>query len=205
MSQPWGGTNTERRWQKDPGATEKRRSQQGLRSATQHRGTGADTSSLKWKPPSENSIDFQLHLRFPPSAHNPSEPDFTQKPAFLLFQWLGSSGSRSEYEFFDYLEMSDQAWEEIKESGEQYDERVVEVCWDKTLGEFGNGSWRIMRFRDDKPHGNHKSIVGKILTSIKDGVELDVVSPRSCLFPYDPSFALDGVFPVSPLALYYRP
>lgn len=138
----------------------------------------SDANSLKWKPPSENSIDFQLHLRFPPSPHNPSEPDYTSKPAFLLYQWLGSSSTSAggaEYEFFDYLEMTDAEWEEVKQSGEQYDERVVEVCWNKEASG-GAGSWRIMRFRDDKPHGNHKSIVTKILTSIKDGVELDVVS-----------------------------
>ena len=83
-----------------------------------------------------------------------------------------SSGHGAEYEFFDYLEMTDEEWEDIVASGEQYDERIVEVCWNKE-----EATWKIMRFRDDKPHGNHKSIVGKILTSIKDGVELDVVSP----------------------------
>jgi len=30
--------------------------------------------------------------------------------------------------------------------------------------------------RDDKPDGNHKSIVDKILQSIRDGVELEAVS-----------------------------
>jgi mRNA guanylyltransferase len=33
-----------------------------------------------------------------------------------------------------------------------------------------------MRMRDDKPDGNHKSIVDKILQSIRDGVELEAVS-----------------------------
>ena len=33
-----------------------------------------------------------------------------------------------------------------------------------------------MRFRDDKPAGNHKSVVDKIIQSIIDGVEKEDVS-----------------------------
>lgn len=55
-----------------------------------------------------------------------------------------------------------------KASGEQYDDRVVEVTWD---GASQNWIWH--RFRDDKEHGNHQSVVYNILDSIKDGVEAD--------------------------------
>ena len=56
-------------------------------------------------------------------------------------------------------------------SNEQLDERVVEVHWDSAAEH-----WRMMRFRDDKPHGNHKNIVDAIIGSIADGVEKDAVS-----------------------------
>lgn len=65
---------------------------------------------LKWKPPSENSIDFKLQLRFPPSRHDPSEPDYTAKPAFLLYAWQGNKRS-DDYEFFDYMDVPDDEWD----------------------------------------------------------------------------------------------
>lgn len=62
----------------------------------------------------------------------------------------------------------------MKESRLQYDDAVVECTWD-----FARQSFRLMRIRDDKHHGNHKTIVTKIIDSIKDGVEEDEV--RSAL------------------------
>lgn len=58
----------------------------------------------------------------------------------------------------------------MKTSNEQLDDRIVEVHWDN-VGEH----WRMMRFRDDKPNGNHKSVVDNIIKSIADGVEKDEV------------------------------
>ena len=58
----------------------------------------------------------------------------------------------------------------LKADGEQVDDRIVEVCWD-LVGEH----WRMMRFRDDKPQGNHRSVVENVIQSIADGVEKDAV------------------------------
>jgi mRNA guanylyltransferase len=62
----------------------------------------------------------------------------------------------------------------MKASGEQYDDRIVEVCWDPS-----HNHWRFMRFRPDKANGNHQSIVENIIQSIADGVEKDTVRPST--------------------------
>ncbi|KAB5595689.1 MRNA guanylyltransferase [Ceratobasidium theobromae] len=125
---------------------------------------GTDQRILKWKPPSENSIDFKLELRFPPMPGRPSEPDYTAKPTFQLLMWMGGDA----YEHFDTMLVDDAQWESWKASGEQYDDRVVEVTWNKATQ-----NWIWHRFRDDKDHGNHHSVVDKILESIRDGVEAE--------------------------------
>lgn len=58
----------------------------------------------------------------------------------------------------------------LKQSGEQVDDRIVEVHWDPSMSR-----WRMMRFRDDKPHGNHRTVVENIIQSIADGVEKEAV------------------------------
>lgn len=64
----------------------------------------------------------------------------------------------------------------LKLSREQIDDRVVEVHWDSAVSH-----WRMMRFRDDKPNGNHRTVVENIIQSIVDGVEKEAVglSPRA--------------------------
>lgn len=59
----------------------------------------------------------------------------------------------------------------MKETGEEYDGRIVEVCWDQE-----RAGWRMFRFRDDKPQGNHATTVRSVLHSIEDGVEIADVS-----------------------------
>jgi len=128
---------------------------------------GTDRKILKWKPPSENSIDFRLQLKFPACQDDPARPDFAAKPAFLLLMNHGREGSH----YYDVLEVDDAMWEEWKARGEQYDDRVVEVTWDKE-----RERWLFMRFRDDKREGNYKTVVENIVKSIQHGVEADTVS-----------------------------
>lgn len=134
---------------------------------------GTDSNILKWKPPSENSVDFKLVLRFPPLPHDLTKPDFHAKPLFLLHVWTGGECPQS-YEQFDEMYVEDEEWERLKQSGEQIDDRIVEVHW-----EVDHSRWRMMRFRNDKPNGNHLSIVGKIIQSIADGVEKEALLERS--------------------------
>ncbi len=63
---------------------------------------------MKWKPPEENTVDFELELRFPPSEENPREVDLLKKPVFVLNVWKG--GDRKD--FFDVMEVEDTTWEE---------------------------------------------------------------------------------------------
>ncbi|KAI5124570.1 hypothetical protein M0805_003090 [Coniferiporia weirii] len=132
---------------------------------------GTDRNILKWKPPSENSIDYKLVLRFPPDPQRPSQPDFLSKPVFGLDVFVGG---RNDYEPFDELYVDDDEWEKLKASGEQVDDRIVEVYW-----ESNEKRWRMMRFRDDKPNGNHKSVVDNIIQTIIDGVEKEDLLARS--------------------------
>ncbi|GBE82117.1 mRNA capping enzyme [Sparassis latifolia] len=135
---------------------------------------GTDHNILKWKPPSENSIDFRLVLRFPPAPKRPTEPDFFAKPIFELHVYCGDERGSRRYEMFDVMHVEDEEWEQMKASGEQLDDRIVEVHWDPE-GEH----WRMMRFRDDKPDGNYKSVVENIIKSIADGVGKDTLLAHS--------------------------
>lgn len=133
--------------------------------------SGTDKKIVKWKPPSENSIDFKLELRFPPTPRNPDEVDFSAKPIFLL---LENCGGQRGHVFFDTMEVDDDEWEAWKESGEQIDDRIIECVWDKD-----RQTWRKLRNRDDKTEGNFTTVVQSIIGSIKDGVEAEVLLEKA--------------------------
>ncbi|CAG8683114.1 4135_t:CDS:2, partial [Cetraspora pellucida] len=53
---------------------------------------------------------------------------------------------------------------------EPLENRIVEVTCE-TLKD-NTTRWRFLRFRDDKPHGNHYTVVEKIQESIMDGISM---------------------------------
>lgn len=71
----------------------------------------SNLNRLKWKPPSENSIDFKLVLRFPSLPGPLKQPDLHAKPVFALHVWCGGEGSKANYEPWDTMHVSDDEWE----------------------------------------------------------------------------------------------
>jgi mRNA guanylyltransferase len=63
------------------------------------------------------------------------------------------------------MSVTDEEWETMFRHIPQLSGRVVEAIYDPTAD-----SWKFMRFRDDKKHANHSSVVTKIQRSISDAV-----------------------------------
>ncbi|KAK9473606.1 mRNA capping enzyme, catalytic domain-containing protein [Dipodascopsis tothii] len=148
---------------------------------------GSDEKILKWKPPDENSIDFRMTLHFPiytPGAadddYETEDEDFRQpraaddqddndepyidydsQPTTYLSVWCGGDN----YKPFAELQLTPEEWDKMKARNEPLDHRIVECVMDRD-----NNTWHFMRFRDDKLHPNHISVVEKIVESIRDGV-----------------------------------
>lgn len=135
---------------------------------------GTDPHILKWKPADENTVDFRWRLHFPTAtpddqdlADGVTEPyvDYEAVPRAELLVWLGSGGAnKEEYRPFGDLWLAEHEWEELKGLGDPLDERVVECYMDEQK------RWRFYRFRDDKHHGNHVSVVNSVIESIEDRV-----------------------------------
>ncbi|CAG8624703.1 9463_t:CDS:10, partial [Racocetra persica] len=125
---------------------------------------GTCEKMLKWKPPNENSIDLQLRLedsrRFGYQYQN-------RPKRFLLYKWM----QKDEYAYFDDLYVTDEEWDEWLRNEEPLENRIVEVTCE-TLKD-NTTRWRFLRFRDDKPHGNHYTVVEKIQESIMDGISME--------------------------------
>lgn len=130
---------------------------------------GTDPHILKWKPESENSVDFRLSLDFP--LVEPDEidladgitapyPDYDAIPTANLL--VGHEHNRELYYATMHLEPSD--WEILKALNEPLDNRIVECYMD------AQKRWRYMRWRDDKERPNHIMTVESVIESIMDRV-----------------------------------
>lgn len=139
--------------------------------------SGTDETLLKWKPADENSIDFLLNVVF--KRRPDGTEDFDTKPDFELYAFHSDDPRRPPgemYKFYAQMYVSDAEYEQMKVEGAKrggLHERVVECHLDKL------GRWRFMRIRDDKLHGNHISVVQKVLVSIRDGVSMEELIAES--------------------------
>ncbi|XXH05100.1 SWI/SNF chromatin-remodeling complex subunit [Hypoxylon texense] len=139
---------------------------------------GTDPHILKWKEADENTVDFVWKLKFPvvepdeqDRAEGITEPfvDYDSTPPVDL---LANHGGGN-YHYFAPLHLEDSEWEILKSLGEALDDRVVEVYMD------AHKRWRFYRFRDDKPDGNHISVVNSVLESIQDAVTREELENHS--------------------------
>jgi mRNA guanylyltransferase len=137
-----------------------------------HYKPGTDPHILKWKSAGENTVDFRWKLHFAevqPDEQDISEGftepylDYDAVPRVEILAYHGGNGPDS-YRPFGELILLEPEWEELKSLNEPLDERVVEAYMDEQK------RWRFYRFRDDKAHGNHVSVVNSVMESIKDAV-----------------------------------
>jgi mRNA guanylyltransferase len=127
--------------------------------------SGTDETLLKWKPAEENSIDFLLLIDFVRLPNG--DFDFDAMPGFRLLAYHGDRNGQEDYRPFAPMFVDETEWDWIKGEGERHGglpEKIVECHLD------ARQRWRFMRIRDDKTHGNHISVIHKVLESIKDGV-----------------------------------
>ncbi|KAJ1972501.1 Dcp1p-Dcp2p decapping enzyme complex alpha subunit, partial [Dimargaris xerosporica] len=112
---------------------------------------GTSYKMLKWKPAHENSVDFLVHLEYPAGKQYPD------KPIFRLHIWQGGDA----YTPFAEMAVADDEWQRFVEDKVDFENRIVEANYDPS--HCPPAEWRFMRFRNDKPHANHASILDKIL------------------------------------------
>lgn len=133
---------------------------------------GTDTHILKWKPEHENTIDFRMHLRFPQSEADPSDPDQSPFPDYnalpeINLSVFGGDDKRSSVTPWGSMYLEPQEWDRMKAREEPLDERIVECFLDDQR------RWRFHRFRDDKSEANHISTVQSVIGSIQDRISKD--------------------------------
>lgn len=141
---------------------------------------GTDEHILKWKPADENTVDFKLALHFPTvepdeqdRAEGINEPyvDYENVPQskLLIFAQGEVPSDADPYKEFGDLYLAAEEWETLKSLGDPLDGRIIECYVDDV------GRWRMSRFRDDKLHANHISVVEKVIESIQNPVTQEML------------------------------
>lgn len=138
---------------------------------------GTDPHILKWKPETENSIDFRLSLQFPQVqpddvdiADGITEP-YLDYDAIPVCNLLVYAGDGREDPWYGTMYIEPEEWESLKSLQQPLDDRIVECYMDSRK------RWRYMRFRDDKTNANHTSTVESVIESITDRVtEKDLIA-----------------------------
>ncbi|CAD6500545.1 BgTH12-06255 [Blumeria graminis f. sp. triticale] len=126
---------------------------------------GSDPKILKWKPETENSIDFRLRLEFPQIQPDDSSAEHCLNLSGLpIFHLLINAGEKEGDVRFSTMHVEMDEWEAFKAETKPVNNRIVECFMDEKK------RWRYMRFRDDKINANYTSTVDSVIESITDRV-----------------------------------
>ncbi|KAK0629752.1 mRNA capping enzyme, catalytic domain-containing protein [Bombardia bombarda] len=131
---------------------------------------GTDPHIIKWKPPSDNTVDFRLHLHFPTVAATDDELAEGCPPKFVDYDGVPEAtlmvnAGQGNYKRFDEpLYIAEDEWDKLKALGDPLQDRVIECGLDEQR------RWRLHRFRDDKLEANHITTVTSVMESIHDAV-----------------------------------
>lgn len=143
-----------------------------------------DELLLKWKPSSENSVDFKMILKFD-NDNDINKINFDKMPVLELYVWKGGEDKsfisnphsiysnkdfkvlNETYSKFGRLKMDQDTWDKLVSKNEPLNGRIAE-CYKNEEHE-----WCFLRFRDDKLQGNHINVVSSILSSIHDNVKVE--------------------------------
>lgn len=119
--------------------------------------------------------------------------DYSGKPRIDLLVWQGGK----DYSYFGELGITEQEWKEKFGKNPRYMHgKIIECNYDPELQEQLHlaSPWRFMRFRDDKPDGNHQKVVNNVLRSIDDAVTKEEVSVCSYEKPISGHAYLTSLF-----------
>lgn len=136
---------------------------------------GTDDSTFKWKPPGENTVDFRLQVCHSSDDPNASSGQLAPQDRrhgpyrFQLQTHLGEGMYQNYADLHLGPEDIDAMYAAVgaATAGQAVLECFLDTCgrWRPKLEAGGSP-----RFRNDKMHGNHVSVLGEILQSIQDGV-----------------------------------